>query len=386
MDRFEKLSLLTENMDVEEGESIETSLQSCPEKSKVQKHPMITYAKMSGGKSMPLLKSVITSVCERNCNYCAFRSGRDFRRATFTPNEMADSFLDLYKKNIAQGLFLSSGIAGGGIRIQDKIIETADILRNQKKYFGYLHMKIMPGAEYDQILNLMKWSDRVSINLEAPNPERLGKLAPMKNFGEELFSRIRWVESIRKNLNPNLNWKRRWPSVTTQLVVGASDENDLEILKTSDYLIRNFHLARIYYMTFSPVINTPFENLPAENPMRGHRLYQASFLIRDYGFIFEDFSFNSKGYLDLSGDPKKIWAENNLRQKPIEINSASKEELLRIPGIGPKRVEMIAKYRKQNKLKSEEDLLFLGIPIEKIANYILINGRKPYHQLRFSFS
>jgi len=385
MDRFQKLSLLSDNMDVEEGENVETSLLSCPEKSKVEKHPMITYARMSGGKSIPLLKSVITSVCERNCNYCAFRSGRDFRRATFTPDEMADTFLDLYNQKIAQGLFLSSGIAGGGVRIQDKIIETAEILRIKKKYSGYLHMKIMPGAEFDQILSLMKWSDRVSINLEAPNPERLVQLAPLKHFGEELFSRIRWVDNIRNTKEPKPNWRQRWPSLTTQLVVGPSGENDIEILKASDYLIRHFNMARIYYMTFSPVKNTPYENLPAENPLRGHRLYQASFLIRDYGFTFEDFSFNHNGNLDLMSDPKRYWAENNLREKPIEINTASKEELLRIPGIGPKRVEMIARYRSKNKLKRKEDLSFLGISIDKISPFILLDGKSLTHQLQFSF-
>ncbi|PKO07606.1 MAG: hypothetical protein CVU41_00070 [Chloroflexi bacterium HGW-Chloroflexi-3] len=385
MNRFQKLRLLSENMDAEEGESLETSLMNCPEKSTVEKHPLVTYAKMSGGKTLPMLKTMITSVCERNCKYCSFRSGRDFHRTTFSPDEMANTFLDLYQKNIAKGLFLSSGIAGGGVRMQDKIIDTAEILRTKKKFDGYLHMKIMPGAEFDQIKQLMKYADRVSINLEAPNPERLNILAPLKNFGEELFSRLKWVESIRKNHDPKQNWRQKWPSLTTQMVIGPSGENDVEILKASDYLIQNFHLARIYYMTFTPVLNTPFENYPAENPIRGHRLYQASFLLRDYGFTFEDFAFDLKGRLDLDCDPKKFWAENNLKDRPIEINRATREELLRIPGIGPKRVEMIARYRKQKKIQSEEDLKLLGISIESVAQYILMNGKTPIHQLKFVF-
>jgi predicted DNA-binding helix-hairpin-helix protein len=385
MDRFQKLSLLTENMDAEEGESLQTSLMNCPEKSNVEKHPLVTYAKMSGGKTIPLLKSMITSVCERNCKYCSFRSGRDFKRATFSPDEMASTFLDLYQKNIAKGLFLSSGIAGGGVRMQEKINDTAEILRTRQKFDGYLHMKIMPGAEYDQIKQLMKFADRVSINLEAPNPERLNVLAPLKNFGEELFSRLKWVDSIRKNHDPNQNWRGKWPSLTTQMVIGPSGENDVEILKTSDYLIQNFHLTRIYYMTFSPVLNTPLENFPAENPIRGHRLYQSSFLLRDYGFKFEDFAFDHSGRLDLESDPKKTWAETYLRGTPIEINRASREELLRIPGIGPKRVELIARYRKRKKIQSENDLKLLGISIETVAQYILINGKTPIHQLKFAF-
>jgi predicted DNA-binding helix-hairpin-helix protein len=385
MDRFKKLNLLSENMDAEEGESLETSLMNCPEKSTVENHPLVTYAKMSGGKTLPILKSMITSVCERNCKYCSFRSARDFQRATFTPDEMASTFLDLYQKNFAKGLFLSSGIAGGGVRIQEKIIDTAEILRTKKKFDGYLHMKIMPGAEYDQIKQLMKYADRVSINLEAPNPERLKSIAPLKNFGEELFSRLKWVDTIRKNHDPKQNWRQKWPSLTTQMVIGPSGENDVEILKASDYLIQNFHLARIYYMTFSPVMNTPLENFPAENPIRGHRLYQASFLLRDYGFTFEDFAFDQRGRLDLDVDPKKFWAETNLKGNPIEVNRASREELLRIPGIGPKKVEMIARYRKRMKIQSEDDLKLLGISIESVAQYILLNGKTPIHQMKFAF-
>ena len=134
MDKYQKLSLLSENMDVEDGENLTNSLTNCPSRTTIEKHPMITYAKMSGGKTIPLLKSVITSICERNCNYCAFRAGRDFRRASFTPTEMARTYLDLYQKNIAKGLFLSSGIAGGSVKIQDKIINTAEILRTKKKF------------------------------------------------------------------------------------------------------------------------------------------------------------------------------------------------------------------------------------------------------------
>lgn len=385
MDRFQKLSLLSENMDVEEGENISTSLSSCPEKTKIEKHPAITYAKMSGGKSIPLLKSVITSACERNCKYCAFRAGRDFRRETFKPDEMADTYLELFNKEIAKGLFLSSGIAGGGVATQDKIIDTAEILRKNRNYLGYMHLKIMPGAEYDQIFNLMKWADRVSINFEAPNPNRLSILAPKKKFGEELFTRIMWANQIRNFENPRLNWNHRWPSITTQFVVGPSGENDIEILKASEYLLQKFNLARIYYMTFSPVLGTPFENFPAENPVRGHRLYQASFLMRDYGFSFEDLSFNSNGLLPLDKDPKRSWADINLKIKPLEINKASKEELLRVPGIGPRRVELIAKYRGKQIIKTENDLKMLGIPIDTVTDYLLLNGKKLAHQLQIKF-
>lgn len=378
MDQFRKLSLLSENMDVDEGE-INLSLPCETQSNKPQ--PIITHAKLPNGKSMPLLKSMITSVCENNCNYCAFRAGRDCRRASFTPDEMAETYMHLNKKNIAKGLFLSSGIAGGSIHVQDKIIDTAAILRTKLNYQGYLHLKIMPGAEYSQIEKVMQYADRVSINLEAPNQERLFTLAPKKNFNDALYQRLLWIIEIRKKLSFQQIWKGKSPSITTQFVVGPSGESDIELLKTSVFLIQNFHLARIYYMTFRPVEGTPLAETAPENPLRGHRLYQSSFLMRDYGFGFEDFHFLADGNLRLDKDPKQIWADFHLAESPLEINHASQKELLRIPGIGPKRVKIICEYRRKNVIRNEGDLKILGIPLDKSGKYLLLNGKRAIHQL-----
>ncbi|PKO13166.1 MAG: hypothetical protein CVU39_20525 [Chloroflexi bacterium HGW-Chloroflexi-10] len=380
MDRYQKIALLSENMDAEEGESPQTC--ELLETKKQTMNPLVTYARLPGGGNIPLLKTMITSVCERNCNYCAFRSGRDFRRASFKPEEMADTFQEFYQKNIAKGLFLSSGIAGGGIHIQDKIIQTAEILRIKNKFQGYMHLKIMPGAEYDQIKALMMYADRVSINLEAPNPDRLKDLAPKKNFLDELFTRLKWVDEIRRREEPVNVWKNRWPSVSTQFVVGPSGESDLEILKTSEYLFKRLNLARVYFMTFNPVKDTPFENTESENPIRGHRLYQASFLIRDYGFSLEDLAFLNTGRLSLTEDPKTAWAETHFLDYPVELNTADRETLLRIPGIGPKRVKMILKYRRIKTIRDADQLISLGIPVEKVNRFILLDGSRPAYQLR----
>ena len=375
MDQFQKLTLLSENLDVEEGDS----LINCSPKNKPQ--PTISYAKLPNGKSMPLLKSMITSVCENNCYYCAFRAGRDCQRASFTPDEMADTFTKLNNKNIAKGLFLSSGIAGSSVRIQDKIIDTAAILRKKLNYQGYMHLKIMPGAEFSQIENLMLYADRVSINLEAPNRERLSSLAPKKDFYDALYLRLSWAAQIRDKLMSFGSKRGKSPSITTQFVVGPSGESDYELLKTSVFLINTFRLARIYFMTFRPVLGTPLAETAPEDPLRGHRLYQSSFLMRDYGFHFEDFAFLPNGNLRLDRDPKQIWAEINLSESPLEINRASRSELLRIPGIGPKRVKFITEYRQKNLIRTEEDLKKLGIPIEKSGKYMLLNGRRALQQL-----
>lgn len=378
MDQIRKLALLSENMDVEEGEAV---VDLKRDKHQINQRPLVTHAKLPNGKTIPLLKSMITSACENNCNYCAFRAGRDCRRAAFTPDEMAETYIQLHQKNVAKGLFLSSGITGGGARIQDKIIDTAAILRTKLNYEGYMHLKIMPGAEYDQIVSLMRYADRVSINLEAPNAGRLTTLAPKKEFHEALYQRLMWVAEIRKEQSAQHAWKGKWPSITTQFVVGPSGETDAELLKTSVFLIKKLHLARIYFMSFRPVAGTPLENRAPEDPVRGFRLYQSSFLIRDYGFGFEDFMFLPDGNMQLDKDPKQVWAECNLKEQPLEINHASQAELLRVPGIGPKRAQLIMQYRRRNLICSEGDLKRLQIPLEKAGQYLLLNGKRAIHQL-----
>jgi predicted DNA-binding helix-hairpin-helix protein len=338
-------------------------------------------AAMPGGKRMALLKTMLTSACERDCFYCPFRARRNFRRATFKPEEMAKTFSEMNRAKIAEGLFLSSGIAGGGVRTQDRLIDTTDILRKKLNYRGYIHLKIMPGVERDQVLRAMQLADRISINLEAPNAERLKNLAPHKIFLEELLRPLQWAEEIRKTQSPQSSWNGRWPSLVTQFVVGAVGETDLEILTTSAYLIQKLHLARTYFSAFSPISDTPLENHPAENPVREHRLYQTSFLLRDYGFDLEDMPFMQNGFLPLDVDPKIAWAQMNLSETPLEINRADRRELLRVPGIGPKGVDAILQARRKGKLLDLKDLKAIGVIASRAAPFVLLNGKRPMLQL-----
>ncbi len=296
---------------------------------------------------------------------------------------MAKAFLALNRAGIARGIFLSSGIVGGGIRTQDQLLATAEILRNRYHYQDYLHLKLMPGAERDQIFQAMQLADRVSVNLEAPNSQRLAQLAPRKGFMDELLQPLRWVEEIRSTQSPHATWKKKWPSMTTQFVVGAVGENDLELLQTTAHLTKNLHLSRAYFSTFNPIRDTPFENLPPENYRRTQRLYQASFLLRDYGFELEDFAFDSYGNLPRQMDPKTAWAKLNLAGEPVEINRAERHELLRIPGIGPKSANAILKTRKNNVIKSIDDLRRIGVNPGRAIPYILLDGTRPASQLTF---
>ncbi|MCI0399111.1 MAG: radical SAM protein [Chloroflexi bacterium] len=347
----------------------------------LKKDSLGVYQAAVNGRTVPILKTLLTSACERNCYYCPFRAGRNYRRATFKPEEMARTFMDMNRAGLVTGLFLSSGIIRGGVQTQDRIIATAEILRRQYNFRGYLHLKIMPGAEREQVLRTMQLADRVSINLEGANTARLQRLAPQKVFLEELLEPLRWVEEIRRGQAPRSTWNGRWPSSVTQFVVGAAGESDLELLTTSSYLYRQFRLTRTYYSAFSPVTNTPLENLPAENPWREHRLYQASFLLRDYGFDLEELPFTAEGNLPLVTDPKAAWARVHLADHPVEVNRAGREELLRVPGIGLKGAEAILAARRRARLQELSDLKAIGVQPVRPAPYVLLDGKRPEYQL-----
>lgn len=325
----------------------------------------------------PVLKTMLTTACERNCNYCPFRAGHSkTRRVTVSPDELAKAFDNLQQAKVVDGLFLSSGIIKGGATTQDKLLDTVAIIRQKYRYQGYIHLKIMPGAEYDQLHRAMQLADRVSINLEGPTEARLEALAPKKNLNHELLVQLQNAHQIKQN-DPRIR-----ASVVTQFVVGAVGDTDLELLSLSDRLYNQLGLARTYYSGFHPISGTPFESLTATNPQREFRLYQSSFLLRDYGWDVEELPFVDNGNLRLDVDPKIAWAELHLRHTPIDIMRADRLQLLRIPGIGTKTAESIIKARKQRNLYDMGQLARLGVRTpEKIIPYILLNGRKPPQQL-----
>ena len=297
------------------------------------------------------------------------------------PQEFAELFMKLNQANTAEGIFLSSGIAAGGANTQNKILDTAEILRKRLGFKGYIHLKIMPGAEKGQVERAMQLADRVSINLEAPNTERLVKLAPHKVFMEELLRPLRWVEEIRRSQPAYKFWNGKYPSTVTQFVAGGADESDLELLTTTDWLMKNVRLKRAYFSAFHPIRDTPMENKAAVDPLREHRLYQASFLLRDYGFDLEEMPFAQDGNLPLPTDPKLAWAQSNLSEHPVEINRAEKRDLLRVPGIGLRGVEAILSARRMGKLRDLSALRKLGIVVARAAPFLLLDGRRMESQL-----
>lgn len=378
MDALETLKSLTAQMHLESAE--DTGCPQLPEFNKAE-FP-VSHARLPNGQRITLLKTLQTSACERNCYYCPFRAGGNYPRATLKPEEMARVFNALYRGGAVEGIFLSSGIIQGGVTTQDRLLATAEILRHKYNYPGYLHLKLMPGAERDQVLQAMLLADRVSANLEAPNSQRLALLAPRKKFLDELIQPLKWAQEIRQNQPSHLAWNGRWPSSVTQFVVGAVGESDLELLSTTEYLYSQLHLRRTYFSRFKPNEGTPFENLPPESIKREHRLYSASYLLRDYRFDLEELPFQPDGNLPLDTDPKLAWARQHLSSTPVELNLVSRFELLRVPGIGPKGAATLLKVRRQLRLRELSQLRKLGINPQKAAPFILLDGVRPSFQTR----
>lgn len=382
MDTRTTLKLLSSQMSLEPDTEHQPDSRdpACPtNKEEDQIH--VYAAHLPNSKKIRLLKTLLTSACEKDCFYCPFRAGREFERAIFKPDEFAGLFNKLNLSGVVDGIFLSSGVAGGGVTTEDKLLDTADILRHKFSFRGYLHLKIMPGAEKDQVFRAMQLADRVSINLEAPNTHRLTRMAPQKQFFEELLQPLIWIDDIRRTLPADKGWNGRWASSVTQFVAGGSDKSDLELLTTTHWLYKKVRLKRAYFSAFSPVPNTPLENKPPVDPIREHRLYQASFLLRDYDFDVEDLPYSKEGNLPLDVDPKLAWANLNLAHEPVEINDAERHELIRIPGIGPRGADAIIKARLQGRLFEISNLRKLGIAIQRAAPFILMNGRRAPEQV-----
>jgi predicted DNA-binding helix-hairpin-helix protein len=239
----------------------------------------------------------------------------------------------------------------------------------------------MPGAEDDQVAACLRLADRVSINLEAPNEKRLPELAPQKDFNSQLMRPLQRVAEFRRNPAPVAAWKGRWPSVCTQFVLGAAGETDRELLETTQSLHRDYLLSRAYFSAFTPQDGTPLAHHPPVSHRRELRLYQADFLIRDYGFSQEDLVFDQQGHLPAHVDPKMAWAECHLTGQPVEINRASVEDLLRVPGIGPKSITRILEARRLRIIRDFSGLGKLGVNARRASAYILLDGRAPARQM-----
>ncbi|WP_448587771.1 radical SAM protein [Thermocrinis sp.] len=318
--------------------------------------------------SVPILKVMQTTMCDKNCIYCTFRRDRDETpRLYVSPDNLAKGFMELYRRGAVKGLFLSSGIFGNPEFTMEKMIDTVKILRERYAFKGYIHLKLMPGASVQTVEEAVRVADRVSINLETSKEERLKRIAKGKSILNDMLPKIELVDKLIKN--------HKGKSQITQMMVGVGEEKDEEIIKAVHFLNRRYRLSRVYFSAFFPIPGTPLENKPPEDPRREHRLYQVDFLIRHYGFSLEDFQkILLNGNLPLDKDPKEAWALANLDLFPVELNRADYYTLIRIPGIGETTAREIMARRRLKKLTTPEDLR--GIRnLRKILNYITLDGK-----------
>ncbi len=327
-------------------------------------------------RNTPLLKVLLSNACQNDCAYCGTRASASVRRCTLSPDELARSFDLMRRSGLVEGLFLSSGLCGDAVRTQDRLLDTVEIVRSRYQFQGYVHLKVMPGATADQVERAGLIADRVSVNLEAPNPQRLAMIAPDKQFGAllDLMGRIGRLQSQRIGYAP--------AGPTTQFVAGSAGESDRELLSCADLLYQRHGLRRAYYSPFRPVYGSPLEEVPPMSALREHRLYQADALLRQYGFVAEEMAFEDDGSLDGRADPKLAWALRHPERFPVEVNTADQRTLMRVPGIGPTGAKRLVAARRQVRLSELGQLARLGVRAEACAPFVLLAGRRPPMQAR----
>ncbi|RRA49785.1 putative DNA modification/repair radical SAM protein [Acidipila sp. EB88] len=337
----------------------------------------ICHSYTPDGRCVSLLKILLTNYCTYDCVFCVNRVSSDVKRARFTPQEVVDLTLSFYKRNYIEGLFLSSGIIQTPDYTMEQLITVARTLREVHSFGGYIHLKAIPGASDLLIEQAGRVADRLSANMELPTQQDLVQLAPDKKIDviEETMSQIfehkAEADEDRKTASSRATVKRFAPAgQSTQLVVGATPSTDQEILATASHLYGNYDLRRIYYSGFSPFpqgdARLPLRPAPL---VREHRLYQADWLMRYYGFKGEELTTPEQPNLDLTQDPKLTWALAHREFFPVDVNKATREVMLRVPGIGYRNVERILRIRAYHPL-SLEDLRKLNVRLKTVTPFV----------------
>ncbi|GAA0078570.1 putative DNA modification/repair radical SAM protein [Clostridium sp. CTA-5] len=339
------------------------------------------------GRCISLLKILFSNNCVFNCKYCVNAISRDFLRVSFTPEEVCNLTINFYKRNYIEGLFLSSAIINNPNYTMELLLKTVKKLRIEEKFNGYIHLKAIPGADRRLIEEAGRYADRMSVNIELPSNDSLKLLAPQKSkdtilkpMGIIKNSIINYTE-MKKTIKSTPLFVPGGQS--TQLIVGATPESDAKIIGLSQSLYDKYKLKRVYYSAYVPVVkdNKLLPNIAHPPTLREHRLYQADWLLRYYGFRANELLKNENDNFDLNFDPKTSWALSNLNDFPIEINTASYEKLLRIPGIGVTSVKKILKVRRFQKL-TFDDLKKLRVTLKRAKYFITCNG-KYYGEVSF---
>lgn len=345
----------------------------------------ICHSFTSDGRCVSLFKVLLSNACIYDCKYCINRATNDIRRTAFTPREICELTMNFYKRNYIEGLFLSSAIFVSPSYTMERLLETVRMIREEYHFCGYIHLKAIPGADPLLIAKAGEYADRLSANIELPSKDSLKVLAPDKSYRDILTPMHLVNVKLLENKEERSSHKKPFVPAgqSTQMIVGASPESDGHILHLSEELYTRFSLKRVYYSSYIPVNTDSLLPAPVSPPplLREHRLYQADWLLRFYGFRAGEILSPNQNF-DLALDPKANYALNHLEQFPLEINRAPYEMLLRVPGIGVTSAKRILQSRRWAAL-GFEDLKKMGVVLKRAKYFILCKG-KYYMGLRFS--
>ena len=336
-----------------------------------------------GGGRNRLLRILMTNACSYNCDYCPMRRDREMPRTLLKPEELVRIFLGALRRGWVDGLFVTTGIPSNPVRVMDQLIAALELLRERHGFAGYVHVKLVAGAEPAQIERLTALASRVSLNLEAPCGQSLTQIAPDKSLPVALenLERVRAIvleeRTARAHGRPvDALHPGGASGMTTQFVVGATPDTDRTLLQTVARLQAGGGIHHTHFSAFRPIIDTPMENVAAAPALREHRLYQADYLLHDYGFTADEVVYEPSGNLPLSVDPKAAWALAHPERFPVEITHAPYEELVRVPGIGPGSARRLVAERAGLTLRGLADLRGLGVVTTRAAGFVTLRGRR----------
>ena len=339
----------------------------------------ICHTWSADGRCISLLKILLTNACIYDCAYCLNRRSNDISRTAMTPDEVVDLTMNFYRRNYIEGLFLSTGVIRSADYTMEQLIAVAQRLREVERFNGYIHLKLVPGADPLLIAQAGRYADRVSINIELPSRQSLALLAPDKPR-ESVINPMRQVSSLLVEAKEARTKSRKAPRFapagqSTQLIVGATPESDRDIITLTEGLYNKLELKRVYYSAYIPgSSDSRLPALPTPPLLREHRLYQADWLLRFYGFAAHELLDEARPNLDMRFDPKSDWALRHLDLFPVEVNRVEYEVLLRVPGIGVRSAQRIVQARRGTRL-GEVELKKLGVVLKRAKYFLTAGGR-----------
>lgn len=343
----------------------------------------IRSVRMGTGATTSLLRILMTNACSFNCHYCPMRRDRNLPRTLLKAEELVRIFLGAVRRGWCSGLFITTGIPGRPTAVMDELIKVLELLRERHRFTGYIHTKVVPGGEPAQVERLAQLANRVSVNLEAPCGDHLLRIAPDKHLTTAMTSLELARGVVTESKAAERSGRPRDPlhpgstaGMTVQFVVGATPDSDRTLIDAITGLYAKGGMHHTQFSAFRPIRETPMEEVKATPALREQRLYQADHLIRDYGFAPGEIVYDERGNLPLARDPKVSWALASPESFPMEVERASYEELVRVPGIGPVAARRIVASRRSTLIRGVSDLRKLGVITDRAAGFLTIRGRR----------